>query len=87
MIRPFLTELLLFLLPFALYAAFLVATRTGVLDTGSWPPRVLITLTICALILMIVSFFFLAHFFGEPAGSNYVPPHMEDGKLVPGQFK
>jgi hypothetical protein len=87
MIRPFLTELLLFLLPFALYAAFLMGKRAGVLKTASWPPRVLIPLTICALLLMFISFFVLAHFYGEPAGSNYVPPHMEDGKLVPGQFK
>jgi hypothetical protein len=23
----------------------------------------------------------------QPAGSTYVPPHMEDGELVPGHFK
>jgi hypothetical protein len=23
----------------------------------------------------------------QPAGSTYVPPHMEDGKLIPGHFK
>ena len=23
----------------------------------------------------------------QPAGSNYVPPHVKDGKLIPGHFK
>ena len=87
MIRPVLTEVLLFLLPFAVYAVFLLATRNGVLLSSSWSPRILVWLTAIALILMIGSFLVLAHFDREPAGSMYVPPHMENGKLIPGQFK
>ena len=42
MIRPVFTELALFLIPFVVYAVFLVATRKGLLDAGSWPlPRIL----------------------------------------------
>ena len=37
MIRPVLTEALLFLTPFVLYAVFLWATKSGVLDLKSWP--------------------------------------------------
>ena len=37
MIRPVLTEVLLFLTPFVLYAVFLWATQAGVLDLNSWP--------------------------------------------------
>ena len=37
MIRPALTELLIFLIPFAVYALFLLATRSGVLVQASWP--------------------------------------------------
>jgi hypothetical protein len=87
MIRPILTEIALFLTPFVLYALFLWATRAGVLDPASWPPRIMFSLTAVAVLLLIGSFVFLANLSGEPAGSNYVPPHMEDGKLVPGQFK
>jgi hypothetical protein len=87
MIRPVLTEILLFATPFAIYALFLWATSAGVLHPESWPLRVVIPLTVCALALVLGGFFFLAQVIGEPAGSNYVPPHMEDGKLVPGQFK
>lgn len=84
MIRPVLTELALFLAPFAAYALFLLATRAGFLDLQSWPPRILIRLAGIGLVLMIVSFVLIAHFSGAPPGSTYIPAHMEDGKLVPG---
>ncbi len=87
MIRPILTEVLLFLAPFAIYALYLIATRNGVFTTSSWDLRVIGILTVVALLLLFGSFFLLAQFSGHPAGSNYVPPHMENGKLIPGQFK
>ena len=84
MIRPVLTELALFATPFVLYAVFLLATRAGVMDPESWSWRVLGSLTIAALLLVVVSFVVMAQFSGSPAGSVYVPAHVEDGKLVPG---
>jgi hypothetical protein len=87
MIRPVLTEVLLFLAPFAIYAAYLIATRNGVMTSSSWNLRTLGVLTVLALLLLFGSFFLLAQHSGHPAGSKYVPPHMEDGKLIPGQFK
>ena len=84
MIRPVLTELALFLLPFLVYAAYLWATRAGVLHPESWPLSRLMWLTIAALLLVAGSFIVLAQWGGEPAGSQYVPAHNEDGKLVPG---
>jgi heme/copper-type cytochrome/quinol oxidase subunit 3 len=85
MIRPVLTELALFLAPFALYAVFLAATRAGVLDPNSWPWSTLAWLTIAALVLVVGSFIVIAQFAGAPPGSTYVPAHIEDGKLVPGK--
>jgi hypothetical protein len=85
MIRPILTELALFLTPFAVYAAFLWFTKTQVLDRANWPPKVLGTLAIVALVLMIGSFVILAHFSGATPGLTYEPAHMENGKLVPGR--
>lgn len=87
MIRPVLTQLLLFLAPFAIYAAFLVATNKGLLKPELWNLRIVGVLTGIALVLLFGSFFLLAEKSGHPARSKYVPPHMEDGKLVPGQFK
>lgn len=87
MIRPVLTELALFLTPFALYALFLWATRAKVLDLERWSLSTLMWLTIAALVLMLGSFLVLAQFSGAPPGSTYVPAHMEDGKFVPGATK
>jgi hypothetical protein len=85
MIRPIFTEIALFLTPFVIYAAFLVATRAGVLDPGSWPLRRVSGLVIVSLLLVIGSFFLLAHFTGAPPGSTYVPAHIDaNGKFVPG---
>lgn len=87
MIRPILTELLLFVMPFALYVVFLWLTKAGVFHPESWPVSRIAGLTIVALILMAASFFYFAEYSGAPVGSNYVPAHMEDGKFVPGTQK
>jgi uncharacterized membrane protein YczE len=87
MIRPVLSELLLFLLPFVLYAVFLWATRAGVMDPESWPISRLITLAIVSFVLVIGSFIYFANYTGAPPGSTYVPAHIEDGKFVPGQVR
>ena len=84
MIRPIATELLLFLVPFAVYAIYLVATRAELLHPESWRLPTLLWLTIAALALMFGSFIVLAQWGGEPAGSRYIPAHIENGKLVPG---
>jgi hypothetical protein len=87
MIRAILIDIALFLTPFALYALFLFATRAGVLHPESWPLRVLIWLTAAAVALLIAGSIYLAQHTGAPAGSDYVPPRMEDGKLVPGHIR
>jgi uncharacterized protein DUF6111 len=84
MIRPLATEIGLFLLPFVLYAAFLVATRARVLQWKAWTPRRLASLVIVSLLLMVGSLLVLAQFSGSPPGSTYVPAHIENGKFVPG---
>lgn len=87
MIRPILTEIGIFLIPFAVYAAFLVATRSGLLVQSSWPLHVIAKLSIGALVLVVISFVLLAHYSGAPPGSTYVPAHLENGRLVPGVEK
>ena len=87
MIRPFLTEIGIFLIPFAAYALFLIATRSGLLVQSSWPMHVIARLSIGALLLVVISFVLLAHFSGAPPDSTYVPAHLENGKLVPGVEK
>ena len=87
MIRPALIEILLFLAPFAAYAAFLFVTRSGVVAAESWPVRHVMSLAIVALLLVAASFIYFAHFSGAPVGSEYVPAHIDNGKFVPGQVK
>jgi hypothetical protein len=84
MIRPIFSEIGLFLTPFVIYAAFLIATRAGVLDPAAWTLRRVAGLVIVSLVLVVGSFLLLAQFSGAPPGSTYVPAHVEDGKFVPG---
>ena len=84
MIRPVLTELGIFLIPFVAYALFLIATRSGLFVQSSWPAHLVAKLVLGSLLLVIVSFILLAHFRGAPPDSTYVPAHIENGKFVPG---
>ena len=87
MIRPALTEIGIFLIPFAVYALFLVATRSGLLVQSAWPVHLIAKLVLGSLLLVVVSFLLLAHFSGAPPNSTYVPAHIENGRLVPGAEK
>ena len=87
MIRPVLTEVAIFLIPFAVYALFLIATRSGVLALSSWPAHLVAKLVLGSLLLVVISFVLLAHFSGAPPDSTYVPAHLENGKLVDGVEK
>jgi hypothetical protein len=87
MIRPVLTEIGIFLIPFAIYALFLITTRSGLLVQSSWPVQIVAKLVLGSLLLVIISFILLAHFSGAPPNSTYIPAHIEDGKLVRGVEK
>jgi len=87
MIRPALTEIGIFLIPFAVYALFLIATRSGLLVQSSWPIQLVAKLALGSLLLVVVSFILLAHFSGASPNSTYIPAHIENGRLVPGAEK
>ena len=84
MIRPILIEIGLFLAPFVIYAAVLMATRADMRQPSAWTMQRLGALLAAALILVVASLVMFAQFSGAPPGSTYVPAHMEDGKFVPG---
>jgi Family of unknown function (DUF6111) len=87
MIRPAFTEIGIFLIPFAVYALFLIATRSGLLMQSSWPVHIVAKLVLGSLLLVVLSFILLAHFSGAPPHSTYIPAHIENGKFVPGVEK
>ena len=87
MIRPAFTEVGIFLIPFAVYALFLIATRTGLLVQSSWPLNIIARLLVGSLLLVVISFVLLAQFSGGAPNSTYIPAHIENGRLVPGVEK
>jgi hypothetical protein len=87
MIRPALTEVGIFLIPFVVYALFLIATRSGLLVQSSWPLRIIGRLLLGSLLLVVISFISLAQFSGGAPNSTYIPAHIENGRLVPGVQK
>jgi hypothetical protein len=87
MIRPAFTEIGIFLIPFAVYAMFLIATRTGLMAQSSWPLHIIAKLALGALVLVVISFVLLAHFSGGAPNSTYIPAHIENGKFIPGVEK
>jgi hypothetical protein len=87
MIRPAFTEIGVFLIPFAVYALFLLATRSGLLVQTSWPLPIVAKLAVGSLLLVVVSFVLLAHFSGASPNSTYIPAHIENGRLIPGVEK
>ena len=87
MIRPAFTEIGIFLIPFAVYALFLIATRSGLLVQSSWPVNVVAKLLLGSLLLVVIGFVLLAQFSGAPPNSTYIPAHIENGRLVPGVEK
>ena len=84
MIRPILIEIGLFLTPFVLYAAYLLATGADVMALKTWTLRRVAGVLIVSLALVVTSFLVFAQFSGAPPGSTYVPAHVEGGKFVPG---
>jgi hypothetical protein len=85
MIRPILTEIGIFLIPFAVYAIYLLASRSRVFHHTSWPLPVVGWLALGAMSLTILSLVLLANFSGAPPTSTYVPAHIENGRLIPGR--
>ena len=75
MIRPILTEIVLFLAPFVVYAVFLWATRAGVFHPDSWSWRVIAWLTIAALATVVSASSSWRSSPATPAHSTYVPAH------------
>ncbi|GAA3839443.1 DUF6111 family protein [[Pseudomonas] carboxydohydrogena] len=87
MIRPLLTEIGIFLIPFAAYALFVFASRREVLNRSSWPARIVLGLSMGACLLVILSLVLLANFSGASPDTTYTPARVENGKFIPGSDK
>ena len=85
MTRILLQEVALFLVPYVLYAVLLTLRRDRVMDAEHWT-RAGMTLAVIGFALAIGGLLYLG-LFGETHQGAYVPPHMENGKPVPGGFR
>ncbi|GJE01717.1 DUF6111 family protein [Methylobacterium isbiliense] len=85
MIRTLLDDIALFLLPFGLYAIYLLARRRSPLLWVHWNDHAL-RLALAGGLLVIGSLL-AAGLFGERHRTGYVPSHIENGRVVPGQFR
>lgn len=85
MIRAIFGEALLFFLPFALFALFLVLNRRNPLRLAAWSESK-VWLVIAGLACVIAALVFTGITSDRETG-GFRPPHVEDGRVVPGQFR
>ncbi|HEY7386436.1 MAG TPA: DUF6111 family protein [Beijerinckiaceae bacterium] len=85
MIRAIFGEALVFLLPFAVFALFLVLRRRNPFKAEAWSDSAL-WLVIAGLASVVIALL-VTGLTSERQTGAFVPPHLEDGRLVPGQFR
>jgi hypothetical protein len=85
MIRTLVGEVLLFFVPFALFALFLILRRRNPFHLSAWSESTA-WLVIAGLVCVILGFLYTGFTAERPTGA-FEPPHLEDGRVVPGQFR
>ena len=83
--RLLLQYVLPFLLPFLIYAAYVALTKHRAprgldLDEKTW-----LVLGGAGLMLLTISLVTWTVLTGSPPDEIYVPPHLQDGRVVPGR--
>ncbi|MEE8439401.1 MAG: DUF6111 family protein [Micropepsaceae bacterium] len=85
MIRRLLLDIVLFLLPFFLYGVYWRAIGRAA-SAGKERVHPWTALTAAGLLLVILSFVWWRLSSGDDPEGLYVPPHLENGEVVPGHF-
>lgn len=85
MIRKLVEEVALILLPFLLFAGYLAFSGRHPRDKAHWEGQVF-RLTMAGLVLASLALV-ATGLFGERHRGGYVPPHLENGVVVPGEFR
>jgi len=77
-----------FLLPFAVYAGWLIATRGSANNPAYWPLRTIGFLALGGVTLMAAGLIIFIHFSSAPPGATYRPATLdENGRIVPGTLE
>ena len=92
MMRIVIENIILFLLPSVAYFTY-VYLRANDAQTGTgeradlWSDAPIVWLMLAGALLMLAVTFTFATFEGGKPGQTYIPPHMQDGEIVPGHFE
>lgn len=86
MIRVIAESVALFLVPFVLFALYLLLRRRNPASIDAWTGGAGAALALIGLALAALAIFVFGLFEHRPLGA-YVPAHIENGKLVPGRFE
>jgi hypothetical protein len=87
MTRVFLTIILPLLLPAALYVVWAIVTnRIRLAESAAWQDLPWTWLAVAGAALTAAVLVFFVHFSDNGEGV-YVPPHVEDGQIVPGHVE
>ena len=92
MFRIVFENIILFLLPSVAYFAYVYLRRSDhVIKPGEhaqiWDDAPVIWLMLAGAVLTLAVTLTFATFDGGTPDQKYIPPHMENGKLVPGRFE
>jgi hypothetical protein len=88
MLREFLTLVVPLLLPTALYLVWLRAMRWS--EAGgavAWHKLPWVWLALTGVVLTALVLFVVTVGFGTTVRGTYVPPHVENGRIVPGHIE
>ena len=85
MLRAILEEALLFLVPFGLFALYLTLRRRNPFLWAHWSDQTS-WLVIAGLGLAVAALVYTG-LTAERHEGGFVPPHLENGRVVPGQFR
>jgi hypothetical protein len=77
---------LLFLVPFAIYGAYLLATTRSLGGAAAWTTRIVVRLCVVGIVLVLVGLVVLVSFAGTTSNEPYHPAEIIDGQIVPGRF-
>jgi hypothetical protein len=88
MLRKLLFHGIPLILPFLVYGFWMyVVRRKKEASGGLWDDAPWTWLMVGGFVLMIASLFAVGLLSGEDPGGTYIPPHVVDGEIVPGQVR
>jgi TRAP-type C4-dicarboxylate transport system permease large subunit len=79
---------IIFLLPFAIFAGWLIATRGSANNAADWPLKTIGFLAIGGAVLMVAALLIFVHLSGASPEATYRPATIDQqGRIVPGTLE